>query len=180
VNFHNNAKKSAQAVARLIATSGCPIDYLRISKLIYLADRESIISRGIPIVGGHYFSMRKGPTISEIMDFVGNRNAPGWKETISPRFGNEVRLINAPEFGSLSDSELKILDKTVKDHSGRTTEELVDWCHKHCPEYEVVLATRRKPIEVETILKGANKSPGKIQKLIDDAKELEELDALLT
>jgi Protein of unknown function (DUF4065) len=180
VNFPNNAKKSAQAVARLIDASGCPIDYLRISKLIYLADRESIISRGIPIVGGHYFSMRKGPTIGEVMNFVGHRDAPGWKETISPRFGNEVRLIGAPEYGSLSKSELEILDKTVKTHSGRTTDELVVWCHKNCPEYEEVPHLRRKPIEVESILKGVNKSAKKIQKLVAEARELEELDALLT
>jgi hypothetical protein len=181
VNFPNHAKKSTQAVARLIEKSGGPIDYLRISKLIYLADRQSILERGIPIVGGRYFSMRKGPTISEVMNFVNRRSAPQWKETISPRFGNEVRLISkAPEYGSLSESEFEILDKTVVAHSRRTTDELVDWCHKNCPEYEDVPPSQRKPIEVESILKGANRSANKIQKVIQEAKELEELDALLT
>lgn len=165
----------------MIEKSGGPIDYLRISKLIYLADRQSIIERGIPIVGGRYFSMRKGPTISEVMNFVNRRTAPQWKETISPRFGNEVRLLIKPlEYGSLSESEFEILDKTVAAHSGRTTDELVDWCHKNCPEYENVPPSHRKPIEVEAILRGANRSDHKIQKIVQEAKELEELDALLT
>lgn len=180
MNFPNNAKKSAQAVARLLESSGRPSDYLRISKLIYLADRESIISRGIPIVGGHYFSMRKGPTISEVMDFVGEQNAPGWKESISPRYGHELRLIKAPDYGCLSECELEILDKTVEAHSALTTDELVEWCHKNCPEYEQVKPSERRPIEIETILEVAHKSPEKIKKLVADAKEIDELDALLT
>jgi hypothetical protein len=180
VNFRNQAKKSTQAVARLIEKSGGPIDYLRLVKLIYLADRESIISRGVPIVGGRYHSMKKGPTISEIMDFVGTRGAPDWKKTISPRFGNELRLLSVPDYGAISKSEMEILDRTVAEHLNKTTEELVEWCHKNCPEYEDVSSGQRKPIAVESILKGARKSAKQIQKLVQEAKEVEEMDELLT
>ena len=116
MNFPNKSKKATQAVARLIQRSGAPIDYLRLVKLVYLADRRSIIDRGIPIVGGQYYSMRKGPAIGEVMDFVNRRNAPHWKEIISPRFGNEVRLAGVPDFGTLSGSELDILDGVVTEH----------------------------------------------------------------
>jgi hypothetical protein len=180
MNFRNNSKKSTQAVARLIAQSGGPVDYLRLSKLIYLADRQSIISRGIPIVGGTYFSMQKGPTISEFMDLVRLRNAPGWTETISPRFGNEIRLHGQPKFEALSESELGILDLVVAQHAQRTTEELVQWCHENCPEYEQVGAKQRKPIKVESIMRAARKSERAIQKVIDEAHEIEELNALLS
>ena len=180
MNFSNNAKKSTQAVARIIETSGGPIDYLRISKLIYLADKESIVKRGVPIVGGSYFSMRKGPVIGEVMDFVQRRNAPEWKETISPRFGNEVRLQGQPKSDSLSESELEILDSVVKFHLERTTDELVEWCHKNCPEYEMVQPTRRKPIAVESILKGVNKSQKQIQKFVQEAESLAKLDSMLS
>jgi len=181
VNFRNEAKKSTQAVARLIEKSGGPIDYLRVAKLIYLADRESIVTRGVPIVGGHYLSMQRGPTISEIMNFVSrSKVAPCWKETISPRHGHELRLLVVPEYVSLSESELKILDETVKAHLGRTTDELVEWCHENCPEYEEVPPGRRKPILVEEILTAANKSAKQIRKIVQEAVTLEELDKLLT
>ena len=179
MNFPVEGKKATQAVARLITRSGGPIDYLRISKLIYLADRESILKRRVPIVGGHYYSMARGPTISEVMSFVHTRKAPEWKETISPRFGNEVRLQGTPRFGALSKAELDILDSVVKFHSNRTTDELVQWCHVNCPEYQHV-DRGRKPIQVEAILKAAKKTAKQIQKVVQEAKCVEELDALLT
>jgi uncharacterized phage-associated protein len=179
MNFSNHGKKATPAVARLIQKSGAPIDYLRLIKLVYLADRKSIIDRGIPIVGGTYYSMRKGPVISEVMNFVNMQNAPRWKETISPRSGDEVRLCGIPDFGALSKSELNILDGVVAEHHQRTTEELVAWCHDHCPEYEQVRAGQRKLITVESILKGAKKEVAQIRKVIESANEIEELNELL-
>ena len=179
VNFPIQSKKATQAFARLIERSGGPVDYLRLAKLMYLADRESIRTRGIPIVGGHYYSMRKGPTIGEVMDFVGKRNAPGWKSVISPRFGNEIRLQGKPDFGALSESELEILDATLQSHSARTTEELVTWCHKHCQEYEQVPPRGRKTIAVESILKAVGSSQKRIQRLIREAESLAKLDEML-
>jgi hypothetical protein len=155
------------------------MDYLRLAKLIYLADRQSILTRGVPIIGGTYLSMFKGPTISEFMNFVHRRNAPAWTETISIRFGNEIRLQGSPCFGALSQAELNILDLVVAQHAQRTTDELVDWCHKNCPEYEEVDRHQRRPIKVETILKCAGRGKKQIQKVLQDAQEIEEMDRLL-
>jgi uncharacterized phage-associated protein len=179
VNFPNHGKKATQAVARLIEKSGGPIDYLRVSKLIYLADRASIIKRGVPIVGGQYFSMRQGPVISEVMNFVNRQNAPGWKSTISARYGHELRLLCPPSSGALSESELAILDCVVAEHSKRTTEELVQWCHENCPEYERVTGSSRRPIAVESILKAVGKTQRQIKKLVDEALDVQELDRML-
>ena len=46
MNFPVNGEKAVQAAARLIEQSGHPIDYLRLCKLAYLADRRSILVRG--------------------------------------------------------------------------------------------------------------------------------------
>jgi len=178
MNLPNNPKKTTQAVARLIDASGGPIDYLRISKLIYLADRESIFARGVPIVGGHYYSMRKGPTIGEVMTFVNTQKAPQWKETIAPRVGNKVGLRNKPEYSALSQSEIDILDSVVKYHSTRSTDQLVEWCHVNCPEFQQV-ADGRKPIEVETILKSFKKSQKQIERFVQEAESIARLDSIL-
>lgn len=178
VNFPTVERKATDAVARLIEKCGGEADYLRISKLIYLADRKSILTRGIPIVGGHYFSMRKGPVIGEVMDFVKCRNAPRWKSTISPRKGNTLNLIAKPQYDSLTESELNILDSVVSEHLTRTTDELVGWCHQNCPEYEHVFFSR-KPIELESILRNEGKSAEQIQRISERAKELVELNEIL-
>lgn len=179
VHFPVNAKKATHAVARLLEKSGAPVDYLRISKLIYLSDRESLKLRGVPIVGGHYYSMHKGPMIGEVMDFVGERNAPDWRHFISPRYGSEIRLQAKSQAGSLSASELNILDGVVEQHSSRTTEELVQWCHKNCSEYEEVPRGQRKTIKVEAILESVGKSQKAIRNIVREAESLAKLDALM-
>lgn len=178
MNFGNDSTKSTQAVARLLEKSGGEADYLRIVKLIYLADRLSILNRGIPIVGGHYYSMRSGPTVGEIMHFTGSQSAPGWKEAISPRLGNRLTLTRKTPITALSESEIALLDSVVEQHSNLSTSELVEWCHQHCPEYEEVVFGR-KEISVEAILRGGGKGEHSIKRVIADAKEVEELDELL-
>lgn len=179
MNFPIDAKKATHAVARLIEKSGGSADYLRLAKLIYLADRKSLLTRGIPIVGGHYFSMKNGPATGEVMDFVQQQNAPEWKATISPRHGNTLKLKSLPDFGALSEAELEILDRIVKEHAGKSTEQLVDWCHKHCEEYEEVPAGQRKDISVESILRAEKRDERKISQVVREAESLAKLDALL-
>ena len=179
MNFPIDAKKATHAVARLIEKSGGSADYLRVAKLIYLADRKSLLARGIPIVGGHYFSMKRGPTIGEIMDFVQRQNAPDWKATISPRHDNTLRLKALPDFGALSEAEMEILDGIVKEHEGKSTGQLVDWCHTHCKEYEDVPTGKRKDISVESILRAEKRDERKISRVVREAESLAKLDALL-
>ncbi len=179
MNFPVNEKKATAAVARLLEKSGGETECLRLIKLIYLADRDSIIRRGVPIVGGRYFSMRCGPTIGAVMNFV-NREcvAPKWADHISPRKGNILKLTAPPDYGSLSQSEIDILDGVVEEHASRTTTALVRWCHHYCPEYERVF-WGRKSIEVESILRAGGKTADKIHKVVKEAEELAELDAVL-
>jgi uncharacterized phage-associated protein len=179
VNFPANDRKATDAVARLIEKSGADVDYLRISKLIYLADRKSIVLRGAPIVGGKYYSMRKGPVISEVMNFVKRRDAPGWKQIISPLHGHALNLLQKPQYESLTRAEIEILDAVVLEHFNRSTDDLVDWCHSNCPEYEEVHFLRRKPINITSILKSEGKSEAQIDKIATRAEELSEFQELL-
>lgn len=179
VNFPVNDRKATDAVARLIEMSGADVDYLRISKLMYLADRKAILERGIPIVGGHYFSMWKGPAISEVMNFVKCRNAPRWKEVISHLRGHALNLLTRSKYESLSAPEVAILDEVVKTHFLCSTEDLVEWCHQNCPEYENVGWFRRRPIEIERILSSEGKSSAQISTIAKRAEELTDLSELL-
>jgi uncharacterized phage-associated protein len=179
MQFRANAEKATDAVARLIQKSGKNADYLRLVKLIYLADRKSILERGMPIVGGKFYSMRKGPANGDIMDFVKCRNAPRWKELIAPLSGHSLSILSEPDCGSLSESEIQILDSVVDQHSDKTTEELVQWCHKNCPEYKHVM-WGRKEIGVEAILSAEGKSAESIARIVSEGMALAELDHLLT
>jgi uncharacterized phage-associated protein len=180
VNCKTHPRKATQAVARLIQKSGGKIEYLRLAKLSYLSDRESLVKRGIPITGGTYFSMNKGPVISEILNFVRQRNAPGWKETISPDRAHILSLEAEPAYDSLSKSELDILDAIVARHAHMTTEELVQWCHDNCAEIVHVPIGRRKGIEIESIFEAEHVPTERITAVVSELESLEKLDALLT
>ena len=180
MNSKIDPRKATQIAARLIHKSGGSIEYLRMVKLAYLADRKSLLRRGIPILGGQYFSMRKGPSISELMDFVKAQNAPGWRELISPRVGHDLKLKDHPMFDLLSERELEILDSVVEEHASQTTEELVRWCHEECPEVERVLPFARKRISIESILSKSHVNPDTATKVVSELESLEKLDALLS
>lgn len=175
MNFPVNDTKATEAVARLLERSGGKADYLRIIKLIYLADRDSLIRRGVPIVGGHYFSMRKGPAVGEVMDFACQRNARNWQNYIDAIRGHSVALLAAPQYRHLSQSEIEILDAVVEEHEKRTTDDLVRWCHQYCPEYESVWFGGRRDISVESILRGGGKTAERIRRLVKQATEQIEL-----
>jgi uncharacterized phage-associated protein len=164
-------------VARILQRSGGKTSYLRLVKLVYLADRESIVKRGIPIAGGSYFLMRKGPVIGEIMNFAKQRNAPNWRETISVRRGHEIALKTIPTFHLLSPRELQIVDEVVAQHAHQDVDELVQWCHDNCPEVENVTAGRRE-ISIEQILSAERLSPDRIQTTVKDLESLEGLTSL--
>lgn len=179
MHFPVNDKKATDAVSRLLEKSGGEAEYLRVVKLVYLADRDSIIRRGLPIVGGSYFSMRCGPAVGEVMNFA-NRSlaAKGWNEHISPRYGNVLRLTNPSEYSSLSQSEIDILDGVVEEHASRSTSELVRWCHHYCREYERVF-WGRKDIQVESILRAGGKTADRIHRVVSEAADRADLVALL-
>jgi hypothetical protein len=179
VNFPVDANKATEAYGRLLEREGGRADHLRLAKLIYLADRKSLVARGLPIVGGTYFSLPKGPMISEMTDFANRLNAPRWAEYISRRFGNEIKLLKKVDYIELSQAELEILDATVEEHKNETTEELTQWCHENCREYENVFWTR-KPITVEKLLAAERKDPKKIAEIIHRAESDLELDSLIT
>lgn len=179
VNFPVDTNKAAEAYGRLLEQEGGRADHLRLAKLIYLADRKSLVERDVPIVGGTYLSLRKGPMISEMTNFANRLNAPRWKEHISPRYGNEIRLIKKFDYSELSEAELEILDAVVEEHRNKTTEELTQWCHENCGEYENVIWTR-KPISVEKLLVAEKKTNQKIAEIVQRAKADLELDALIS
>ncbi|MEY2502289.1 MAG: hypothetical protein QOI07_2623 [Verrucomicrobiota bacterium] len=179
MNFPIDNTKATEAVARLLERGGGKADYLRIVKLIYLADRDSIIRRGVPIVGGSYFSMRCGPTVGEVMKFANlERHNAEWEKHISPRQGNTLVLKEAPEYNHLSQSELDILDGVVEEHAARSTWGLVKWCHVYCREYERVWLGR-KDIHVESILRAGGKTADRIHRVVCEAADRADLVALL-
>ena len=57
MNFPFDARKATQVAAAFVTREGGELNVMKLIKLIYLLDRLSLIRRGVPVLGGDYFSM---------------------------------------------------------------------------------------------------------------------------
>jgi uncharacterized phage-associated protein len=111
--FKFNEQKAIQAVAFLLKQKHEPAkidNYMRLLKLLYFADRESIRETGRPITGDRFVAMEHGPTLSKLYDLVLQRilNNTEWDKYIE-RIGYEIRLIQDPGNSKLCRYEIDLL-----------------------------------------------------------------------
>jgi uncharacterized phage-associated protein len=174
MRFPFNERKAAQAAAYLLKKHGGRLNYMKLIKLLYLADRASLIARGMPITGDHMVSMPKGPVLSGILDLInwgassGERSA--WLEYISPPEGYEVRLVTAdPDLDRLSERECEILDEIDASYGKVDRWSLVELTHQ-LPEWCDPCGSS-KPIDPAEILRASGRSDREIQRVSESAEQ---------
>jgi len=104
--FAFQAEKAVQAVAFLLNKSHSRRDkYMRVMKLLYIADRESIKDRGRPITGDRFVAMKCGPVLSEVLRLVkrDSVHSQKWDKFIHRRFllSYHIELVQDPGVGKL-------------------------------------------------------------------------------
>ncbi|HUY91978.1 MAG TPA: Panacea domain-containing protein [Pirellulales bacterium] len=130
--------KTIEAAAYLIKRQpGARENYMRMLKLLYLADRLSLQERGMPICGDTVYAMERGPVMSVTLDLVHGADsfADRWDRFIKKDV-YEVVLKADPGNRNLSRAEIKILERVAEQFRGQDEWDMVEWCHKHLPEYE--------------------------------------------
>lgn len=176
MKFVFNERRAAQAAAHLLKLYGGKTSVIALIKLLYLADKESLIHTGRPITGDRPVSMDNGPVLSIIYDFIKkDRLSQTWSEYVSDRRNHEVCLVkDEPETDELSEYELRVLDGVFRKHGATEKWALVKWCHEELPEWEDPEGSSI-PIDLETILRYAGKTDAEINRLCSEADELREL-----
>jgi uncharacterized phage-associated protein len=95
-----NEKKATQAAAYLLKRRGGTMSYMKLIKLLYLADRKALVRWGRPITTDRYLSMERGPALSHVLDLATDGENPGsdsiWAAVISEPSNYEVSLKGAP------------------------------------------------------------------------------------
>ena len=165
-----NERKATQAAARLLELRGGRMSYLKLIKLLYLADREALLRSGRPITTDRYFSMDRGPVLSRVLDLVTDGDEPGapciWANHISGPANFEVKLEAPPGRDELSDAELALLDGVFRAHGNKSRWELVDLTHK-LPEWQDPQGGA-VPISYRDILKAGGKTELEIAAIEDE------------
>jgi uncharacterized phage-associated protein len=175
-----NETKATQAAARLLTKRGGQMSYMKLIKLLYLADREALGRWGRPITTDRYVSMDKGPVLSHILNRINDEPCPGdtsfWAEHIQNSAGYSVSLIRNPGDDKLSEAEDSLLDEIFAEFGSKTRWQLVDYVHT-LPEWTDPHGGSL-PIEYRDILKAQQKDPAEIEAIESELEGLAAIDRL--
>jgi hypothetical protein len=176
VTFRFNITKATEAACEFVRREGGMINIMKLAKLVYLLDRLSLARRGIPVVGGTYFSLPSGPITSELLDLVNSGCLSGeadchWEDYISDRKDHEVALKGEAPHRHLSPAEMDLIEELWREHGAKDQWQLRDWCHEHCEEW-TPLEQGRDRIRLEKIARAVGKTDAQIQRLEEEAEEL--------
>ncbi|MBZ5618758.1 MAG: SocA family protein [Acidobacteriia bacterium] len=167
-----NEAKATQAAARLLTLRGGTMSYVKLIKLLYLADRDALIRWGRPITTDRYVSMDNGPVVSRIYDLIRNEPPPNsfriWRKFISNPENYEVRLLGDPGSAELSRPEQELIDEVFAQHGLQNRWRVVDYT-RSLPEWTYPDGGAL-PIECRDILKAADKTEKEIS-AVEEALE---------
>ena len=184
MNFRFQIGKATEAACLFLEHGGRQMNIMKLIKLLYLLDRCSLDRRNIPVIGGDYLSMRNGPVTSEILDLINSGRLMGetdrrWEQCITDRRNHDVTLETMPSLENLADTEIALVDEVWAEHGGKDQWELVAWCHTHCKEWTPV-TNGCAPIAVEQVGMALGKSAAEVQRLRQEAIELNQLDEIFS
>jgi len=150
--------------------------YMKLIKLLYLGDRESLLRTGRPITGDRYVSMDSGPVLSKVYDLINEEpktaDSP-WFEYISKPEDYSVRLCKEePETDELSRFENGLLQAMFEKYREMDQFDLAQLTHTICPEWRDPEHSSL-PIAPEDILRAGGKSPEEIERIAQEALDLE-------
>ncbi|SLN63898.1 hypothetical protein ROA7450_03357 [Roseovarius albus] len=168
-------KKAAQTIAFFAMQEGGIINVLKVVKLVYLADRESLRLRGHPIQDEVRVSMPHGPVNSTTLDYLNGayRDDGGWSEYLQDRSNNNVGLsdssMNNEALTALSDGDMDILENVWRQFGHMDRYDLADWTHNHVAEWQDPQGSSRL-IPLDRMMTAVG-----LDRPIERAKELESL-----
>src|SRR6185437_10320716 len=103
-SFKMSALKVVQAAAVLLKEHAARMSRLRLLKLLYIADRESLVETLHSISGDHVVAMDHGPVLSRTYNLLKGEDceSPLWDQFIVQEGPQDHRLCADPGVGKLS------------------------------------------------------------------------------
>ena len=170
-----DVQKKIHAAAILAELEGGRIDRIRLLKLLYLADRESLAERGTPIVGGRMAALDNGPLHCEIYDAIKGESSFSleWGNQFHNE-GHSVVLNFIPET-RLSDGDVERLKTVFERYKEIDTWSLVEKTHELSEWKAFHRLGSSRIIPLEAILSAVGHSQEDIEELISEAESFEKI-----
>jgi len=139
MQFFYDQIKAVQAATYLVNKRGGKHDFGSLVKLLYLADRETLLTSGGSITGGYPTCLPYGMVLSEVLDNANwTTDNPYWRQFLSKpeEESNQVHLITTPPIPDhLSEFERDILDAIDQKYGNWSFHQLRQFTHD-LPEYQ--------------------------------------------
>jgi uncharacterized phage-associated protein len=182
IEFKFDEAKTTQAAAFLLKKNGGKMNYMKLIKLLYLADRRAISLWERPLTGDTYVSMDNGPVLSKVLDKINYGKVPSkksyWHKYISRPISYNVSITREPEYDELSAREIKLLEYIFRKYKSFDQWKMVDICHDILPEWKNPDGTSI-PIHIDDILKALNKTEMDIIAIDEELSNLNHVKAVL-
>jgi len=174
-----NIEKLIQACNYLVKKNGISLNYTKLIKLLYLADKESLKESLQTITGDTYVSMDNGPVLSKLYDLIRgkyrkNENAQNlWNSRfICDGYKLVIATDRIPQ-GELSTFEIQILDQIYAKFIDYDFRDMIAYVHKNCPEWKDPQGSS-VPIQPEEVLESIGRTPEEIKLILAETNAFEE------
>jgi uncharacterized phage-associated protein len=114
--FRFHPEKAIQAVAFLLRRErGFRMNYMRLLKVLYIAEREILAESGQPLTGSRVIAMQRGPVLEDVLQLIrGEHTAvPLWSPFLRVDHYN-LEMVTDPGIGLLSRYVSRKLNEVAK------------------------------------------------------------------
>jgi uncharacterized phage-associated protein len=171
ITFTFDIKKAVQIINHLLGRNRGTINYTKLIKLLYIADREYLSLYDATITGDKYVSMENGPVLSEIYNLIMGRTTNKHDQLYWDGFfcRNAYDLTkvhdNRLPTDALSPAEIEILDTIQARFKRKNYSKMIEYVHNKDLFPEVKWEEARQsslPLAVEDILRNLGRSEEEI------------------
>jgi len=154
------------------------MSYLRLLKLLYIADRESMRETGRPITGDHAVAMDHGPVLERVYDLIKGKgyNTPEWCRHFQVT-GYQIKMTNDPGVVALSRYELGKLQEVLGRYAAMTEWGIVEETHKFEEWVRNYVEGPSRPIPAEALLEAVGRADD-VQQIVQDQKDKADFERL--
>lgn len=175
-----NVEKLVQLTYYLLQKYDNRLNYTKLIKLLYLADREAFKVSGLSLSGDVYYSLDNGPVLSGLLDLIhGKYRDKDAQNLWNSRFARDsfdlVTVVDRIPLSKLSEFDREILDKVDNQFHDSDYGFLIQYLHNkdNCPEWKNPNGSRF-PIKIEEILANVGKSSEEIEFIMQENALYEE------
>ena len=173
--------KATQAASFFLSLRGGRMHYIKLIKLLYLADRAALLRWGAPITTDRYVSMDHGPVVSNILNLITKPISKTiWSEFISAPFGDDqVELLQKAPVDRLSRAEENLLREIFTEYGHRKRWDIIKNVMHKLPEWKDPQGTSI-PIRIRQILEAAGEDEKQIKAVIDELRAVRDAEDALS